>query len=344
MPKPQPQAQAADKPRTRATRLVAWACAAVLACVAAGGCAAVLDPGPFVVGGDIPAARVTADTVPTYRGEPYVQINDNVPGFTAYDATTEPFELYSGFDQLDRCGGAFLCIGAELLPLDEREGIGSVKPSGWQTVKYDFVEGKYLYNRCHLAAYMLSGENTNKLNLITGTRYLNTTGMAPFEDLVYDYVLSTQNHVLYRVTPVFEGDNLVASGVQIEACSVEDVGAGVCFNVFVFNVQPGVHIDYATGESRLADDWEDQLERAGIDYSAPVDQDSRAAQEVAPHNKEDVTVPAGTSYVLNTNTLKFHDPNCSSVTDLSAKNRAFFTGTRAEALAQGYEPCGICNP
>ena len=188
------------------------------------------------------------------RDEPYTVVNDNIPTFTKDEITTESFEHYSDLDDLGRCGPASACIGIDLMPTEERGAIGQVKPSGWQTVKYDIVDGKYLFNRCHLIGYQLSGENANEKNLITGTRYLNVDGMLPFENQVADYVKETEYHVMYRVTPVFEGDNLVAAGVQMEAYSVEDAGDGVCFNIFAYNVQPGVVIDYATGESRLEED------------------------------------------------------------------------------------------
>lgn len=194
---------------------------------------------------------VTMEDIPDYHGAPYVELNENRPNFTQEDLTCEAFESYSELDALGRCGVAYANICRELMPTEERESIGSVKPSGWQTAKYDVVEGKYLYNRCHLIGYQLAGENANRQNLITGTRYLNVTGMLPFENEVDDYVDETGNHVLYRVTPCFTGTELVARGVQMEALSVEDGGEGVCFNVFVYNVQPGVEIDYATGESRL---------------------------------------------------------------------------------------------
>jgi len=187
--------------------------------------------------------------IPRYSGEPYVILQDNQPDFGWEDLTVEPFETYSELDRLGRCGAAYANICLDIMPTEPRGEIGQVKPTGWHTVKYDCVDGKYLYNRCHLIGYQLAGENANRKNLITGTRYLNTTGMLPFENMVDDYVEETENHVLYRVTPVFDGDNLVASGVQMEAFSVEDEGEGVCFNVFVYNVQPGVVIDYATGES-----------------------------------------------------------------------------------------------
>lgn len=192
---------------------------------------------------------VVMDDIPDYSGQPYVVLEDNWPDFDAGDLTLEAFETYSELDALGRCGPAYANICLEIMPTEPRGDIGQVKPSGWQTVKYDCVDGKYLYNRCHLIGYQLAGENANRKNLITGTRYMNVEGMLPFENMVDDYVENTGNHVLYRVTPVFEGANLVASGVQLEAFSVEDEGEGVCFNVYVYNVQPGVGIDYATGES-----------------------------------------------------------------------------------------------
>ena len=201
-----------------------------------------------------PAPAVTLKDVPEYSGEPYVVLDGNWPDFDVEDLTTEPFEIYSELDSLGRCGTAYVNVCLEIMPTEERGSIGQVKPSGWQTAKYDFVDGKYLYNRCHLIGYQLAGENANRQNLITGTRYMNVVGMLPFENMVDNYVEETENHVLYRVTPIFEGTNLVASGVQMEAFSVEDEGEGICFNVFVYNVQPGVIIDYATGESRAAEE------------------------------------------------------------------------------------------
>ena len=192
---------------------------------------------------------VTEADIPEYSGEPFVVLQDNWPDFGAEDLTLEPFETYSELDSLGRCGVAYANICLEIMPTGPRGNIGQVKPSGWQTTMYDSVDGKYLYNRCHLIGYQLAGENANKQNLITGTRYLNVVGMLPFENMVDDYVEDTGNHVLYRVTPIFEGSNLVANGVQMEAFSVEDEGEGVRFNVFVYNVQPGITIDYATGNS-----------------------------------------------------------------------------------------------
>ena len=187
-----------------------------------------------------------------YNESPFVEVNGNVPYFGEDEYTTESFEIYSELDSLGRCGVAYANIGKDLMPVEERGEIGMVKPSGWHTVKYpEVIEDLFLYNRCHLIGYQLSGENANVQNLITGTRYLNVEGMLPFENKVASYVRETGNHVLYRVTPVFEKDNLVAEGVQMEAYSVEDEGKGVAFCVFVYNVRPGIEIDYATGESKL---------------------------------------------------------------------------------------------
>jgi len=208
------------------------------------------------------------DSATGYSGEPYATLNDNQPGFSGSDMTTVSFEVYSDLDSLGRCGTAFANVGTDLMPTEERGSISQVKPTGWQTVKYDIVDGKYLYNRCHLIGYQLTAENANKKNLITGTRYMNVEGMLPFENMVADYIKETDNHVLYRVTPEFEGNNLVAKGVQIEAYSVEDEGEGICFNVYVYNVQPGVVIDYSTGDSWLEGD-------AGSSESATVQSEIR---------------------------------------------------------------------
>ena len=197
-------------------------------------------------------AATLAD-IPDYGGEPYVELCGNEPDFTEADLTETSFETYSELDELGRCGVAYANVGEDLMPTEERGSISRVKPTGWVQQQYDFVDGGSLYNRCHLIAFQLTGENANWQNLITGTRYMNVEGMLPFENLVADYVKETGNHVLYRVTPIFEGDNLVASGVEMEALSVEDGGEGVCFHVYAYNVQPGVEIDYATGENWAAE-------------------------------------------------------------------------------------------
>lgn len=253
------------------------------------------------------------ESIPAYTEEPYVVLQENVPDFDSSDFTTQAFETYAPLDELDRCGVAYANICTELMPTEERGSIGQVKPSGWHTVTYDNVDGRYLYNRCHLIGFQLAGENANEQNLITGTRYMNVEGMLPFENQVADYVEETENHVLYRVTPIFYGDNLVASGVQMEAWSVEDQGEGVCFNVYVYNVQPGITIDYATGESWL-------------------EGTVSPSENVSSH------------YVLNTSSKKFHLPECSGARDIKESNRQDYQGNRNQLLEQGYTPCGLCHP
>lgn len=208
-------------------------------------------------GSNLKSAKTDLDELdpkdlPEYAGEPYVVINDNQPEFSKEELTDDSFETYSELDALGRCGAAAASVGQDIMPTEKRGDISSVKPAGWHSVQYDIVDGGSLYNRCHLLGFQLTAENANEENLITGTRYMNVEGMLPFENMVADYVKETNNHVAYRVTPVYEGDNLVASGVQMEAYSVEDEGESVCFNVYVYNIQPGVEIDYETGESRLA--------------------------------------------------------------------------------------------
>lgn len=279
-------------------------------------------------GAEAQTLSFSLEDVPAYSGDPYVVLDGNEPAFSQEDRTsTTSFESYSPLDALGRCGTAYANVGTDLMPTEDRGDIGQVKPTGWHTVKYDCVDGKYLYNRCHLIGYQLTGENANEENLITGTRYLNVEGMLPFEDLVADYVQETDNHVLYRVTPVFEGDNLVASGVQMEGWSVEDEGEGVCFNVYVYNVQPGVTIDYATGESALASD----VPESGTANTETAGEDSAQEQEE-------------TTYILNTSSRKFHLPNCSSVSNMKEENKSTYTGSREDLIAQGYEPCGQCKP
>lgn len=196
------------------------------------------------------------ENIPQYDKTPYVTINNNIPNFSEKDYTTESFEKYSQLDNLGRCGTAYANISKEIMPKqgETRESISNIKPTGWQSTKYEnLIDGDYLYNRCHLIGWQLAGENANKLNLITGTRYMNIEGMLPFENLIDDYFEKKENeknHVLYRVTPIFEGNNLIASGVQMEAYSIEDNGKGVRFNVYVYNVQPGIEINYSTGESK----------------------------------------------------------------------------------------------
>ncbi|MBE6140717.1 MAG: hypothetical protein E7172_04185 [Firmicutes bacterium] len=190
------------------------------------------------------------ETIPKYNGESYVVINNNEPNFSEEDKLKESFESYSQLDKLGRCGVAMAKINKELMPTKERTSIGMIKPSGWKQAKYDFVDGKYLYNRCHLIGFQLTGENANEKNLITCTRSMNTEVMVDFENQIASYIKETENEVLYRVTPIFEGNNLLASGVQLEALSVEDNGKGIKFNVYIFNVEKNVEINYEDGSSK----------------------------------------------------------------------------------------------
>lgn len=266
------------------------------------------------------AASCSLDEIPAFDQSPYVVINGNEPYFSDSDYTQTAFENYSDLDNLGRCGAAYANVCTETMPTEERGEIGQVKPTGWHLVKYDSVDGKYLYNRCHLIGFQLTGENANEKNLITGTRYLNVDGMLPFENMVADYVKETGNHVLYRVTPVFSGSNLVASGVLMEAKSVEDKGGGICFCVYCYNNQPGITIDYSTGDSWLAGET--------------------PAETASPSSGEAVEQ----TYIINTSTGKFHYPDCSSVDDISDSNKQVFTGSRDELIADGYSPCGRCKP
>ncbi|MBC5716916.1 DNA/RNA non-specific endonuclease [Flintibacter faecis] len=284
------------------------------------------------------ASSFSLSDVPAYSGKAYTSVNGNVPYFTAAELTTTSFETYSDLDTLGRCGVTYACIGKDLMPTKERGSIGMVKPTGWHTVRYDdLVDGKYLYNRCHLIGYQLTGENANTQNLITGTRYLNIEGMLPFENMVADYIQETNNHVLYRVTPIFEGNNLLANGVLMEGYSVEDKGAGVSYCVFAYNVQPGIEIDYATGESKLADGAQHEEQKTATATPTPSPE---------PEKQEPVTGSEASQadYILNTNTKKFHYPTCSSVNDMKEKNKQEFFGTRDETIALGYSPCGRCKP
>ena len=236
----------------------------------------------------------------------------------AYAEDNLGYEHYSGLDELGRCGVAEACLGPETLPArgEERESISDVHPSGWHSIRYDFIEGESLYNRSHLIGWALAAENANERNLVTGTRYMNADVMRLYEEEVADYIYDTDNHVLYRSTPVFEGDELVCRGIQVEAYSLEDDGRGIDFSVWCPNVQPGVEIDYVTGEARLTDD-------------AAVGEGDAEANEVD-------------DYVLNTNTHKVHDPECPGVEDIARSNREDFHGSLAEAERMGYNLCGQC--
>lgn len=262
----------------------------------------------------VSSKSISVSDIPEYSNSAYIKIDNNIPSFKDSEMTTKSFEKYSELDNLGRCSVAYACVGKDIMPAEKRGTIGSVKPSGWHTVKYDCIDGKYLYNRCHLIGYQLTGENANIKNLITGTRYLNVEGMLPFENMVADYVKETDNHVLYRVTPIFERDNLLVSGVQMEAKSVEDNGDGISFNVYCYNVQPDIVIDYKTGES-----WE-----VG--------------------NEKSISESDTRTYILNTNNKKFHLKSCSSAKNLPDKNREEYSGNRNDLISKGYEPCKKCNP
>lgn len=257
-------------------------------------------------------AQSTSFTVPEFSGNPYNVINNNIPYFTETEKQLGVFEKYSDLDELGRCGVAYANLCKELMPKEKREDIRSVEPSGWQNKEYDFIEGKYIYNRCHLIGFQLAGENANEKNLITGTRYMNVQGMLPFENLVHDYIDETNNHVLYRVTPIYTDENLVCNGVLMEAYSIEDKGKGICFNVYCYNVQPGCIINYATGENEIDSNYEDENEKA--------------------------------EYVGNINTKKFHKIDCESVKKIKKETNKLYSTNREYFISLDYEPCKKCNP
>ena len=293
------------------------------------------------------ASAFNAADVPAYSGEPYTAVNNNEPYFTSDNLTTEAFENYSELDALGRCGVAYANVCLETMPTEKRGSISEVKPTGWHSVKYDNVDGKSLYNRCHLIGYQLTAENANQQNLITG--YLNVDGMLPFENMVADYVKETDNHVLYRVTPIFTGDNLVADGVLMEGYSVEDEGDGICFCVYAYNVQPGITIDYATGDSWLSSEKGNSDSSSGGNSAVSQSAADKSGTQQAAVQTESVKetsapVSTGTEYILNTNTKKFHYPSCSSVKQMKASNKKEYTGSRDDLIAQGYDPCKKCNP
>lgn len=293
--------------------------------------------------------QITISDIPTYSEKSYVAINNNVPGFTEAELSTTSYEFYSELDSLGRCGVVYACIGKDIMPTEERGSIGQVKPTGWHTVKYDIVDGNYLYNRCHLIGYQLTGENANTKNLITGTRSMNVDGMLPFENMVADYVKETGNHVMYRVTPVFEGNNLLASGVQIEAKSVEDNGAGILFNVYCYNVQDGVTIDYATGDSKLDNTSTDSSNSS--ESVANTNTSEKTESTSKPVQSQEPTV-SGRNFVVNGNNGKIHMVGECSATGSgsNAMNNPVYFNTYEEAEAysiqiapkQDKRKCGNC--
>ena len=272
-----------------------------------------------------------------YSGSASVVLNKNVPDFTADEITTKSYENYGELDKLGRCTPAMACLGKDLMPTEERQSISMVKPTGWDNEKYPGLvdsDPPYLYNRCHMIGFQLAGENANEQNLITGTRYMNVEGMLPYENEVADYISSTGNHVMYRVTPVFTGNNLLCDGVQIEAYSVED--KGVSFNVFCYNVQPGVIIDYKDGSNK-----------ADPNYQKTVSAEDFVITGGSSDTNVDRSVPVQTdcdvTYILNKNSKKFHVPTCDSVNDMKEKNKEYSSKNREEIIADGYTPCKRCN-
>lgn len=304
---------------------------------------------------------VSLDAIPAYDGKAYVAVNNNEPFFTDSDMTTTAFENYSDLDSLGRCGVAYANICKEIMPTEKRGKIGMIKPSGWHTVKYDVIKDRYLYNRCHLIGYQLAGENANPKNLITGTRYLNVEGMLPFENLVADYVNNTGNHVLYRVTPMFSGSNLVANGVLIEAKSVEDNGGGILFNVYCYNVQPGVGINYENGDSWL--DGTTPQEQSGQtdtpqnegsqssagsvagatagesgSSSSTTGSSSSGSDSSAAENSAADSSNSETMVHITATGKKYHRTGCRTL------KKSDTEVTLDEAKSMGLSPCGICNP
>ena len=280
-------------------------------------------------------SSIDIKSIPEYSGTPYVVINGGKPSFSEKDK--ERVEEYSELDKYGRCGTAFANVSKELMPTKPREPIRDVRPSGWHTVKYEkIIEDRYLYNRCHLIAYKLAGENANEKNLITGTRYFNVEGMLPFEDEVAGYVKATGNHVLYRVRPIFKGSDLVARGVQMEAESVEDNGKGVSFNVYCYNVQPGIRINYKDGSSRPES-------RVVVNKNKLSKKNKTDKPKKSKKAETDNGVKAGIHYIANTNTKKFHISTCRCVKLMKAKNM-YRSDNREELIDSGYIPCKVCRP
>ena len=316
--------------------------------------------------GDARSAQATIADIPAYTGALCIDINHGMPGFTAQDEAHGTFMQFSDLDFEGRCGTAFARIGPDTVSNEKRGDISQVHPSGWVQRKYSFIDDGMLYNRSHLIAHQLCGENANEKNLITGTRTFNAVGMLYYEELVGDYVRSTGNHVLYRVTPLFAANDLVARGVQMEAKSIEDNGEAIQFNVFVYNVEPGVAIDYVTGESWESSETPQVTSKgsatittaaaARADKAAGSANESKAdsgsgSESNAGNAGESGSNSAGSQgaseqqdYILNVKNKKFHKPDCSAASDISSANKQDFSGTRDQLIARGYSPCGICKP
>ncbi len=288
----------------------------------------------------------TENEIPAYSGSPSIAINDNKPEFAKSEITKVSFESYGELDELGRCTPAIASIGEDLMPTKDRESISMVKPTGWMQKKYPGLvdsDPPYLFNRCHMIGFQLTGENANEQNLITGTRYMNVEGMLPYENEVADYIRNSGNHVMYRVTPIFEGDNLLCDGVQIEALSVEDNGKGVSFNVFCYNVQPGVIIDYSDGSNKVDENYKAASDTGKTTFSL-----EEFATSGMTDNAEDGSrsmTESTYSYIGNRNSHVFHYPDCDSVSDMKEKNKVYFEdATRDEVIEQGFRPCGRCKP
>lgn len=377
----------AAAPKTRVASAFAALLLAFALAFSGFGCASTAAPDDTSTGGNTPAASQPQDNgevdsatdsacatiadIPAYSGALCININGGVPGFTAQDEARGVFMQFSELDFEGRCGEAFARIGTDTVSNDKRGDISLVHPSGWVQRKYSFVDDGMLYNRCHLIAHQLCGEDANERNLITGTRTFNVVGMLYYEELVGDYVRATGNHVLYRVTPLFAANDLVARGVQMEAKSIEDNGEAVQFNVFVYNVEPGVAIDYVTGESQesadtpaVASKGEGTITTAAAARAAQATSESGASSSTGNAGESSDAGASGSGsgstsanasdtasssaeqhdYILNVKNKKFHLPTCSAVNDIAAANRQDFTGTRDEVIAKGYSPCGICKP
>ena len=311
---------------------------------------------PAAVQPEETADPFTLDMVPPYSGNAYADINGDVPFFTEEEMTSEAFHEYWPLDELGRCTGAYACVGPETLPRQKRGDISEVKPTGWNTNRYSDIDGEMLFNRCHLIGHLLTGQDANERNLVTGTRYMNTEGMLPFEESVRMYVEGTRHHVMYRVRPYFEGDNLVCSGVLMEARSVEDPRVQFC--AFCYNVQPGFEIDYTTGDNwRAVTSKDEEIHSIIADPEILEEADARqAGEETDALQTSEVTDSRRTAeapqeeaarevrYILNTNTRKFHLPYCSSVQDIKDKNKQESAEDRESLIDQGYTPCKLCSP
>lgn len=333
--------------------------------------------------------------IPEWKGYAFCYVNGNKPDFKPDEIWTSTQESLDPLDELGRCGSANSCIGQDGMPTEPRGDISSVEPTGWHTDTYEFVEGELLFNRCHLIGHQLSGDDAVPRNLITGTSYMNRDGMLQFENAIAEYVKATDNHVMYRVTPVFVGDELISRGVHMEAISVEDEGKGLAFNVFCYNVQPGVDIDYKTGDNKLSEDRtmledyqagkymiianmlgaipsDDRSPQAsasaedgkGSGDSAAQNEDKTESDPAVENgnktgDKKDADSKGGKnndaedqseqdankrSYVLNTNTKRFHYPDCNSVDQMKDHNRQDVEATRDELIGRGFKPCGNCKP